>query len=170
MIPRHTKSCNCHAIWCQHSRIKFDDSFTKRAFRADQNRSQEHQILRLPAKIVIFHDLQNRATLATILHIAQNPHVLHISRFPKIDTARRRDCASETDLARPPVSRRRNANFDVQKQLFCEPAQWKRKGPKFAPRPKRLYSDRKNPSVCHTIWGKSERPMDPKSFRLIRRF
>ena len=44
---------------------------------------------------------KKRATLATILHIAQNPHVLHISRFPEIDTARRRERTSETDLARP---------------------------------------------------------------------
>ena len=130
MNPRHTKSCNCHAKLCQHSRIKFDDSFTKRAFRADQNRVQEHQILRLPAKMDIFHDLQKRATLATILHIVQNPHVLHISRFPKIDTARRRERTSETDLIRPPVSRRRNANFDVRRQLVCGPAQGKPKRPK----------------------------------------
>ena len=40
MNPRHTKSCNCHAKWCQHSRSKFDDSFTKRAFRALQDRLQ----------------------------------------------------------------------------------------------------------------------------------
>ena len=31
----------------------------------------------------------------------------------------------------------------------------KRAGQKFAPRPKRLYPYRKNPSVCHTVWGKS---------------
>ena len=31
----------------------------------------------------------------------------------------------------------------------------KRGGQKFAPRPKRLYPYRKNPSVCHTVWGKS---------------
>ena len=29
----------------------------------------------------------------------------------------------------------------------------KRGGQKFAPRPKRLYPYRKNPSVCHTVWG-----------------
>ena len=29
----------------------------------------------------------------------------------------------------------------------------KRAGQKFAPRPKRLYSYCKNPSVCHTVWG-----------------
>ena len=29
----------------------------------------------------------------------------------------------------------------------------KRAGQKFAPRPKRLYPYRKNPSVCHTVWG-----------------
>ena len=32
----------------------------------------------------------------------------------------------------------------------------KRAGQKFAPRPKRLYSYRKNPSVCHTVWGTKE--------------
>ena len=37
MSPRHTKSCNCHAKWCRHSRSKFDDSFTKRAFRPLQD-------------------------------------------------------------------------------------------------------------------------------------
>ena len=100
MSPRHTKSCNCHAKWCQHSRSKFDDSFTKRAFRALQDRLQEHQILRLPRKMTIFHHLQLRATLTTILHTPQNPHVLHISGFPKIDTARRRECASEIHLVK----------------------------------------------------------------------
>ena len=50
----------------------------------------------------IFHDLQFRATLTTILHTSQNPHVLHISRFPKIDTARRRERTSEMDLAKTP--------------------------------------------------------------------
>ena len=27
------------------------------------------------------------------------------------------------------------------------------RGQEFAPRPKRLYPYRKNPSVCHTVWG-----------------
>ena len=102
MSPRHTKSCNCHAKWCQHSRSKFDDSFTKRVFRALQDRLQKHQILRLPRKMTIFHHLQFRATLTTILHTSQNPHVLHISRFPKIGTARRRERTSEMDLAKTP--------------------------------------------------------------------
>ena len=103
--------------------------------------------------------------------------------------------------------RRRNANFDLQRCIFCGPAQAKRKfwlpethllsrwsgltrsqnrmnkiatalqrdakknltsGVAFSgalrsetradrkktPRPKRLYPYRKNPSVCHTVWGK----------------
>ena len=100
MSPRHTKSCNCHAKWCQHSRSEFDDSFTKRAFRALQDRLQEHQILRLPRKVTIFHHLQFRATLTTILRTSQNPHVLHVSGFPKIDTARRRERTSEMDLVK----------------------------------------------------------------------
>ena len=36
----------------------------------------------------------------TILHTSQNPHVLHISGFPKIDTARRRERTSEMDLVK----------------------------------------------------------------------
>ena len=48
MSPRHTKPCNCHAAWCQHSRCEFVDGFTKRAFGALQNRLQEHEILHLP--------------------------------------------------------------------------------------------------------------------------
>ena len=31
----------------------------------------------------------------------------------------------------------------------------KRADRKCAPRPKRLYPYRKNPSVCHTVWGKT---------------
>ena len=50
----------------------------------------------------ISHDLQFQATLTTILHTSQNPHVLHISRFPKIDTARRRERASIKDLVAAP--------------------------------------------------------------------
>ena len=46
------------------------------------------------------HRATARATLTTILHTSQNPHVLHISRFPKIDTARRRERASEMDLVK----------------------------------------------------------------------
>ena len=88
MSPRHTKSCNCHAKWCQHSRSKFDDSFTKRAFRALQDRLQEHQILRLPRKMTIFHHLQFRATLTTILHTSQNPHVFYT--FPDFRKSTRR--------------------------------------------------------------------------------
>ena len=126
-------------------------------------------------------------------------------------------CAGKT--VRPSVSRRRNANFDLPRRIFCGPAQAKRKfdlprrvlwpyhvesrgvttrwtkiatalqrdaknfsqqpfragetqiltsgvaffvalrsekqaDRKFTPRPKRLYSYRKNPSVRHTIWGK----------------
>ena len=102
MNPRHTKSCNCHAKWCQHSRSKYDASSNKRAFRALQDRLQEHEILHLPQEMYIFHDLRFRATLTTILHASQNPHVLHISRFPKIDTARRRERASEMDLVKTP--------------------------------------------------------------------
>ena len=113
MSPRHTKSCNCHAKWCQHSRAKFDDSFTKRAFRALQDRLQEHQILRLPRKMAIFHHLQFRATLTTILHTSQNPHVLHISRFPKIDTARRRERTSEMDLVGAPFRAGEMHFFDL---------------------------------------------------------
>ena len=126
-------------------------------------------------------------------------------------------CAGKT--VRPSVSRRRNANFDLPRCIFCGPAQAKRKfwppemhllsrsygftrshdrmneiatalqrdakkisqpqfgagetqiltagvlfsvalrsekrgDQKFAPRPKRLYPYRKNPSVWHTVWGK----------------
>ena len=114
MSPRHTKSCNCHAKWCQHSRSKFDDSFTKRAFRALQDRLQEHQILRLPRKMTIFHHLQFRATLTTILHTSQNPHVLHISGFPKIDTARRRERTSEMDLVAAPFRAGEMQIFDFE--------------------------------------------------------
>ena len=113
MSPRHTKSCNCHAKWCQNSRSKFDNSFTKRAFRALQDRLQEHQILRLPRKMMIFHHLQFRATLTTILHTSQNPHVLHISRFPKIDTAHRRERTSEMDLAKTPYRAGEMHFFDL---------------------------------------------------------
>ena len=113
MSPRHTKSCNCHAKWCQHSRSKFDDSFTKRAFRALRNRLQEHQILRLPRKMTIFHHLQFRATLTTILRTSQNPHVLHISRFPKIDTARRRERTSVKDLVGAPSRAGEMQIFDL---------------------------------------------------------
>ena len=113
MSPRHTKSCNCHAKWCQHSRSEFDDSFTKRAFRALQDKLQEHQILRLPRKMTIFHDLQFRATLTTILHTSQNPHVLHISGFPKIDTARRRERTSEMDLVAAPFRAGEMHFFDL---------------------------------------------------------
>ena len=125
-------------------------------------------------------------------------------------------CAGKT--VRPSVSRRRNANFELPRCIFCGPAQAKRKfwppethllsrwsgftrshnrmnkiatalqrdakklsqhafragetqiltsgvafsvalrskkrgGQKFAPRPKRLYPYRKNPSVWHTVWG-----------------
>ena len=114
MNPRHAKSCNCHAKWCQHSRSKFDDSFTKRAFRALQDRLQEHQILRLPRKMTIFHHLQFRATLTTILHTSQNPHVLRISGFPKIDTARRRERTSEMDLAKTPFRAGEMQIFDLE--------------------------------------------------------
>ena len=114
MSPRHTKSCNCHAKWCQHSRSKFDDSFTKRAFRALQDRLQEHQILRLPRKMDIFHDFKFRATLTTVLHTSQNPHVLHISRFPKIDTARRRERTSEMDLVGAPFRAGEMQIFDLE--------------------------------------------------------
>ena len=114
MSPRHTKSCNCHAKWCQHSRSKFDDSFTKRACRALQDRRQEHQILRLPRKMTIFHHLQFRATLTTILHTSQNPHVLHISGFPKIDTARRRERTSEMDLVAAPFRAGEMQIFDLE--------------------------------------------------------
>ena len=113
MNPRHTKSCNCHAKWCQHSRSKFDDSFTKWAFRALQDRLQEHQILHLPRKMTIFHHLQFRATLTTILHTSQNPHVLHISRFPKIDTARRRERTSVKDLVAAPSRAGKMQIFDL---------------------------------------------------------
>ena len=102
MNPRHTKSRNCHAKWCQHSQSKFDESSTKRAFRGLQDRLQEHEILRLPRKMCISHDLQFQATLTTILHTSQNPHVLPISGFPKIDTARRRERTSIKDLVAAP--------------------------------------------------------------------
>ena len=130
-------------------------------------------------------------------------------------------CAGKT--LRPSVSRRRNANFELPRCIFCGPAQAKRKfwppethllsrwngftrsrnrmnkiatalqrdakkisqhtfragetqiltsgvaffvalrskkrgGQKFAPRPKRLYPYRKNPSVWHTVWGKKKTP------------
>ena len=126
-------------------------------------------------------------------------------------------CAGKT--VRPSGSRRRNANFELPRWIFCGPAQAKRKfwppetrrlsrscgftrsrdrmneiatalqrdakknskprfragetqiltsgvaffvalrskkrgGQKKAPRPKRLYPYRKNPSVWHTVWGK----------------
>ena len=105
---------DCHAKWCQHSRSKFDDSFTKRAFRALQDRLQEHQILRLPRKKTIFHHLQFRATLTTILHTSQNPHVLRISGFPKIDTARRRERTSEMDLVGAPSRAGEMQIFDLE--------------------------------------------------------
>ena len=114
MSPRHTKSCNCHAKWCQHSRSKFDDSFTKRAFRALQDRFQEREILRLPRKMTIFHHLQFRATPTTILHTSQNPYVLHISGFPKIDTARRRERTSEMDLVGAPFRAGEMQIFDLE--------------------------------------------------------
>ena len=114
MSPRHTKSCNCHAKWCQHSRSKFDDSFTKRAFRALQDRLQEHPILRLPRKMTIFHHRQFRATLTTILHTSQNPHVLHISGFPKIDTARRRERTPVKDLVGAPSRAGEMQIFDLE--------------------------------------------------------
>ena len=121
------------------------------------------------------------------------------------------------------VSRRRNANFDLPRRIFCGPAQAKRKfdlprrvlcpgvttrwtkiatalqrhakkfsgptqiltsgvaffvalrrenrrGQKFAPRPKRLYPYRKNPSVCHTAWGKIRtKPLYSWCFRVFWR-
>ena len=134
-------------------------------------------------------------------------------------------CAGKT--VRLSVSRRRNANFDLPRRIFCGPAQAKRKfdlprrvlcpyhvdargvttrwtkiatalqrdakkksappfragetqiltsgvaffvalrsekraDRKFAPRPKRLYPYRRNPSVCHTVWGKKNWTNDQK--------
>ena len=48
MSPRR----NCHTTWCQHSRPKFEDGLTKRAFRAFQKRFQDHKVPRLPGKHV----------------------------------------------------------------------------------------------------------------------
>ena len=119
MSPRHTKSCNCHAKWCQHSLSKFDDSFTKRAFRALQDRLQEHQILRLPRKMTIFHHLQFRATLTTILHTSQNPHVLHISGFPK-STRRAGENAPPKWTSQRPRLAQAKCIFSISGELFTE--------------------------------------------------
>ena len=155
MNPRHTKSCNCHAKWCQHSRSKFDDSFTKRAFRALQDRLQEHQILRLPRKMTIFHHLQFRATLTTILHTSQNPHVLHISGFPKIDTARRRERTSEIHLVK-------NTFRAGEMQIFDLEGNFSPRGSPKKPDPsahttdlhQMLFTYRKNPIVWPHCLGK----------------
>ena len=163
MSPRHTESCNCHAKWCQHSRSEFDDSFTKRAFRALQDRLQEHQILRLPRKMTIFHHLQFRATLTTILHTSQNPHVLHISGFPKIDTARRRERTSEMDLVAAPFRAGEMHFFDLDHNFSPRGSP---KNPHASAHTtglhQMLFSYRKNPivwphclgkkNICHFFW------------------
>ena len=84
-------------------------------FRALQDRFQEHEILRLPRKMDIFHDLKFRATLTTILHASQKPsHFAHFpSRFPKIDTARRRERTSEMGLAKTPSRAGETHFFDL---------------------------------------------------------
>ena len=64
--------------------------------------------------MTIFHHLQFRATLTTILHTSQNPHVLHISGLPKIDTARRRERTSEMDLAKTPFRAGEMQIFDLE--------------------------------------------------------
>ena len=66
---------------------------------------------------MIFHDLQFRATLTTILHTSQNPHVLHISGFPKIDTARRRERTSEMDLVAAPFRAGEMHFFDLDRNF-----------------------------------------------------
>ena len=63
--------------------------------------------------MTIFHHLQFRATLTTILHTSQNPHVLRISGFPKIDTARRRERTSEMDLVAAPFRAGEMHFFDL---------------------------------------------------------
>ena len=64
--------------------------------------------------MTIFHHLQFRATLTTILHTSQNPHVLHISGFPKIDTARRRERTSVKDLVAAPSRAGEMQIFDLE--------------------------------------------------------
>ena len=120
MSPRHTKSCNCHAKRCQHSRSRFDDSFTKRAFRSLQDRLQEHQILRLPRKMTIFHHLQFRTTLTTILHTSQNPHVLR--DFPDFRKSTRRagENAPPKRTSQRPRFAQAKCKFSISRELFTE--------------------------------------------------
>ena len=174
MSPRHTKSCNCHAKWCQHSRSKFDDSFTKRAFRALQDRLQEHQILRLPRKMTIFHHLQFRATLTTILHTSQNPHVLHISGFPKIDTARRRERTSEMDLVGAPFRAGEMQIFDLEGTFPREGStNLPHTDPHTTDLHQMLFHYRKNPIVWPHCLGNKKNPIkrssssDPSWFMVI---
>ena len=72
------------------------------------------------------------------------------SRWKKIATALQRDAkknsgprfrAGETQILTSGVA------------FFVALRRKNGRGQEFAPRPKRLYSYRKNPSVCHTVWG-----------------
>ena len=60
-----------------------------------------------------FFTTSNFEQLTTILHTSQNPHVLHISRFPKIDTARRRERTSKMDLVAAPFRAGEMHFFDL---------------------------------------------------------
>ena len=105
--------------------------------------------------MTIFHHLQFRATLTTILHTSQNPHVLHISRFPRIDTARRRERTSEMDLAKTPSRAGEMQIFDLEGTF---PRKGLPKNPNASAHTtdlhQMLFSYRKNPIVWPHCLGK----------------
>ena len=68
-------------------REKHQPNQIRRPFHETSISSRSKQTSRAPNTMDIFHDLQKGATLTTILHIAQNPHVLYISRCPEIDAS-----------------------------------------------------------------------------------
>ena len=124
MRPKQTKSCNCDAN-CQHSRIKFDDNFTKRAFRADQNMtsrapnnapaSYNEHFSRPPKKSNPCDDFAHRSKPSRFAHFI--PHFRKPTR-----RAGENEPPKRTSPA--PLFRADEMQFfDVQKQLFCEPAQ-----------------------------------------------
>ena len=104
----------------------------------------------------IFHDPQFRATLTTILRTSQNPHVLHISGFPKIVTARRRERTSEMDLVK-------NTSRAGEMQVFDLEGNFSPRGSPKNPNPpthttdlhQMLFSYRKNPIVWPHCLGKN---------------
>ena len=109
--------------------------------------------------MTIFHHLQFRATLTTILHTSQNLHVLHISRFLQIDTARRRERTSEMDLAKTPSRAGEMRFFDLDHNFSPRGLS------DFPPAPTRatdlhqmLFYYRKNPIVWPHCLGKKDQP------------